>query len=230
VLLVCAADGIAAWLQQQVSAFGYEVSLAHRGADATLLLEVAAPDLILVDLDVPDTDGLVLCAELRARTAAPIIAMHQGCWREDGILALHLGADDYVRLPADPYELEARLEAVLRRRSVPRVPPPPVGPALTFDPARHRVALDGRTIRLSIAEYDILERLANGHTLGVPRQDLEQQVQTALGTVMASLGRKLAVLPPPSPYILHGPQDRFQLRMPDTGATRGAAHLPHRVS
>src|SRR2546427_559419 len=90
---------------------------ADSGAQAKSMVDVAHPDLIILDLMLPDMDGLVLCAELRsqAQSDIPIIVCSGTSRKRDAILALRLGADDFVSKPFDIYDLEARIEAVLRR-------------------------------------------------------------------------------------------------------------------
>jgi DNA-binding response OmpR family regulator len=101
-----------------LTAAGYEVRAVPHGTAALALLqrpEPWRPDLILLDLALPDTHGLVLCADLRARVDVPIIICSATKRRWDRILGFKLGADDFLAKPFDLEELEARVEAILRR-------------------------------------------------------------------------------------------------------------------
>jgi two-component system OmpR family response regulator len=97
---------------------GYQVLRAATGAAARELLAQAPPDLVILDLILPDVDGLVLCASLRAAAPDMPILVSSGTIRKrDAVLALKLGADDFVAKPFDVYELEARVGALLRNRA-----------------------------------------------------------------------------------------------------------------
>ena len=104
--------------------------LAETGADARTLLEQTRPDLVILDLMLPDVDGLVLCSGLKGIADVPIIICSATPQKRDAILGLKLGADDFVAKPFDIYELEARVEAVLRapHTSAPSSPPRPRRP------------------------------------------------------------------------------------------------------
>src|SRR5438094_8858322 len=93
----------------------YRVFLATTGAEAERLLNEVHPDLIILDIMLPDADGLVVCAQLRPRYQIPVILLSASQRQADRVLGLKLGADDYVPKPFDIHELTARVEAVLRR-------------------------------------------------------------------------------------------------------------------
>src|SRR4051794_22054235 len=92
---------------------GYRVRHAATGCEATALLTRTTPDLIVLDLMLPDVDGLVLCSRLKQMAPTPIVICSATAQKRDAILGLKLGADDFIGKPVDIYELEARLEAVL---------------------------------------------------------------------------------------------------------------------
>jgi two-component system, OmpR family, response regulator VicR len=112
---------------------GYEVRRAKTGGEAEDVLEEGWPDLVMLDLMLPDADGLVLCSEIHAKTPAPIIILSATKRQRDRVLSLRLGADDFIAKPFDVHELMARVEAVMRRassaHSAPTSPP-------TFEPSR----------------------------------------------------------------------------------------------
>src|SRR5438552_2455495 len=103
---------------------GYRVWHAIDGADAKSQLGRARPDLILLDLILPDIDGLVLCYTLKALANVPIVICSATMRRRDPILALKLGADDFIHKPFELDDLLARVEAVLRRTPPTAVAPP----------------------------------------------------------------------------------------------------------
>ena len=94
---------------------GYRVSWARQARTARRLLEAVRPDVVILEILLPDDDGLLLCSELHARWPTPIVVLSGTLRRGDRILSLRLGAADFIAKPADPEELLARLEAVLRR-------------------------------------------------------------------------------------------------------------------
>ena len=98
-----------------LGAYGHVVTAAGSGAEARRLVREAPPGLVILDLLLPDADGLVLCGEIRDRSDVPIIVCSGTARDRDRVLALKLGADDFIAKPFEPWEFEARVEAVLRR-------------------------------------------------------------------------------------------------------------------
>lgn len=146
---------------------GYQVSTAENAADARLLLSHFRPELIVLDLMLPDGDGLVLLPALRALTDAPIIICSARQRQLDRVLGLRLGADDFLAKPFDVDELEARVEAVLRRAALPHVKAPTVAQAqiqlgdLLISPSHGSVTLDGAKVHLTPTEFHLLVALAS---------------------------------------------------------------------
>ena len=143
----------------------YRVWHALNGGEARGQLQrpELSPDLVLLDLMLPDIDGLVLCSLLKSVSDVPIIICSASIRRADPVLALKLGADDFVRKPFDVDDLLARAEAVLRRapRHPEPGPPPPrstelrVG-GLVIEPARRRALLGGAPLPLTPTEFRLL--------------------------------------------------------------------------
>jgi two-component system phosphate regulon response regulator PhoB len=142
---------------------GYTVETAASGSDALAALRRAPPDVMILDLMLPDLSGTELCARVRAdqRLAAlPIIMLTAKSEEIDRVVGLELGADDYVTKPFSPRELALRVRAVLRRRA-------PTGEearvlehgALRVDPDSHRASVDGREITLTAKEFQLLVAL-----------------------------------------------------------------------
>jgi phosphate regulon transcriptional regulator PhoB len=141
---------------------GFRCRTATTGSDALREVKAAAPDLVVLDLMLPEVDGLEVCRRLRrdASTAAiPIIMLTAKSDEVDRIVGLEVGADDYVGKPFSPKELVARVRAVLRRSHPNQATPVlTVGP-ITLDAARHAVSLNGQAIVLTPKEFDLLQAL-----------------------------------------------------------------------
>jgi DNA-binding response OmpR family regulator len=175
----------------------YRVWHAIDGQDARGQLERAAPDLILLDLMLPDVDGLVLCSLLKSVADVPIVICTASARRSDPVLALKLGADDFVRKPIEVEDLLARIEAVLRR--VPHRPtgtPPPARQTelrvgeLVVEPARRRAVLGGELMSLTPTEFRLLTVLSAHPEVVLTRDQLAQEVW---GYADASNGRTIDV-------------------------------------
>lgn len=128
-------------------------------------LDRHAPDLILLDLMLPDADGLEICKFLRRKeglSSVPVIMVTAKSDETDKILGLELGADDYITKPFSPKELVARVKAVLRRqRPAEETKRIEVGKLLIIDLERHEVQSEGKTIGLTSTEFKILKLLAS---------------------------------------------------------------------
>ena len=115
VLLIEDEPTIAELLVQVLEEEGYRVTSVATGRTAELILDEIRPDLVMLDLILPDVDGLLLCSQLRAKSSAPIVVLSGSQRHRDRVLALRLGADDFVSKPFDLNELIARVAAILRR-------------------------------------------------------------------------------------------------------------------
>ncbi len=189
-------------LAELLESSGYRVRRAATGAETKTVLQEEVPDLILLDLMLPDADGLVLCADIKSRLPVPIIICSASNQTRDRILGLKLGADDFISKPFDIYELEARVEAVLRRAgSGGGQPAQAAAPAarpteqqrigdLVIDHTRRRVTLGNTPLQLTPTEYRLLRALASRLDDVVTREELAQQVW---GYQDASSGRTIDV-------------------------------------
>src|SRR6266540_6081314 len=121
ILIVEDDESIGRVLVEVLEEENYRVWLASTGEEGERLLNEVHPDLLLLDIMLPDADGLVFCAQLRPRWQVPVILMSASQRLADRVLGLKLGADDFVPKPFDIQELSARIEAVLRR--APQEPP-----------------------------------------------------------------------------------------------------------
>jgi DNA-binding response OmpR family regulator len=196
ILLVEDDPAVALTLSNVLEGTGYVVRRAGTGAEAKSMTDESRPDLIILDLMLPDADGLVLCADLKNRAAAPIIICSASNQTRDRVLGLKLGADDFIGKPFDIDELEARVEAVLRRArpesSAPVSVPAPLQQErvgeLVIDRGRRRVTLGGEPLQLTPTEYRLLCALAGHPNEVLSREDLAQQVW---GYADASIGRAI---------------------------------------
>ena len=139
---------------------GYAVDLAADGEQMRRAIERAAPDVIVMDLMLPGTDGLALTREVRAASNVPILMLSARGEEIDRVVGLEVGADDYLAKPFSPRELLARLRALLRR-SQPAAPAP-AAKSLAFgpfrlDPDAHRLLRNGVEVELSTADFELLK-------------------------------------------------------------------------
>jgi two-component system, OmpR family, KDP operon response regulator KdpE len=150
-------------LSRALSTRGYDVETAADGAQALAQAEVFRADLIVLDLNLPEVDGLEVCRRLREWTAVPILVLSVREDESDKVSALDLGADDYLTKPFGIDELLARVRALLRRAEALTTPSAPrylVGDEVEVDFDRRRVTRDGRDIRLTRTEWALLEAFA----------------------------------------------------------------------
>ena len=136
---------------------GYEVESAYDGLEALKMAKSVRPDLIILDLMMPEMDGLEVCRELRKTSNVPIIMLTAKGDDIDRIVGLEIGADDYMTKPFNPRELVARVKAVLRRTAQ-DAPAQAVLEAggLHLDTASREVTLDGAAVTLRAKEFDLL--------------------------------------------------------------------------
>ena len=156
---------------------GYQVEVAYNGREALDKARQLRPDLIVLDLMLPETSGLEVCRQLRQESDVPIIMLTARDEAEDRVAGLELGADDYVTKPFNPRELAARVKAVLRRTTglgaTQRVLE--VGD-VRIDPDRHEVTVGGRRVDLRPKEFELLSVLARRPGVVFPRERLCQLV------------------------------------------------------
>jgi two-component system response regulator QseB len=155
---------------------GYAVDWVKDGQVAELALESETYDLLLLDLGLPKKDGLQLLRTLRAsQVALPVLIITARDAVADRVAGLDAGADDYLVKPFDLDELSARIRALLRRNAG-RAEPILRHGALSLNPARHEVMLDGVVVRLSAREQSVLLALLERPGLPLSRAQLEQRV------------------------------------------------------
>ncbi len=186
ILLVEDDDSLASMLRDRFSAIGYTVWHAQNAAEAEMAVAETQPDLIILDLMLPDANGLILCANLRETHSAPIIVCSATDRKDDAVLSLKLGAVDFVPKPFSGDELEARVASALRRARGGRAETGPasragkeptllVGP-LAIEQARRRVTLGGHQVHLTPIEYRLLCALARRPNVVVPWTELADEI------------------------------------------------------
>jgi DNA-binding response OmpR family regulator len=168
-------------IQRKFEAAGFRVTKATRGAQGRQLVESEDPDLIILDLALPDDDGTDICRDVRARSRVPIIMLTGRAEETDRIVGLELGADDYVTKPFSLSELVARARAVLRRTEPPREPmkeEPTVldGLGVHVDLRAHEVLVGGEQVSLTPTEYKLLVALMRRQGEVVSAQELLEAV------------------------------------------------------
>ncbi len=165
---------IASYLQRD----GWKVAEAPDGATALRMLDSTRPDLVVLDLMLPEVDGLSVLARLRTTTDVPVIVVTARDSEADRVLGLDLGADDYLVKPFSPRELVARVRSVLRRSrpANPTAPSRIVHGGLVIDGQSREVELDGELVSLTAREFDLLAFLAAAPRQVFSRADLLEQV------------------------------------------------------
>jgi DNA-binding response OmpR family regulator len=156
---------------------GFKTLEAADGNRARELLETDPPDLVVLDVMLPGTDGLELCRWIRSRSRLPVIMLTARGEESDRIVGLELGADDYVTKPFSPRELTARVRTVLRRAETDVVAQESLSyDGLVVDSATREVTRDGNPLRLTAREFDLLWFLASHPRRVFSREHLMRRV------------------------------------------------------
>jgi DNA-binding response OmpR family regulator len=180
ILVVEDDESVAAGVLEGLARAGFQASHVANGAGAVAQVRGSSPDFILLDLGLPDMEGTDVCRAIRALTSTPIIVVSARDEEIDRVLALELGADDYLVKPFGMRELIARIRAVARRTDAGEGQPPVVtarniGP-LSIDHRSRRVLVDGAEIRLTVKEFDLLYYLAEDPGAVCQRSDILRAV------------------------------------------------------
>ncbi|MFE9745614.1 response regulator [Saccharothrix saharensis] len=164
-------------LRINLSARGYSVLTAHDGTEALKAAAEGKPDVVVLDLGLPDVDGTEVIAGLRGWTTVPIIVLSARVDSADKVEALDAGADDYVTKPFGMDELLARLRAAVRRSALAEGEDAVVETAsFTVDLAARKVRRDGAEVHLTPTEWGLLEILARNRGRLVAQKQLLQEV------------------------------------------------------
>ncbi|MEO6326662.1 MAG: response regulator transcription factor [Thermoanaerobaculia bacterium] len=154
----------------------FDVTVAHTGRDGLAAARARTFDLVVLDLMLPEIDGLAVCRAIRAESEVPVLMLTARSTEDDTLAGLGAGADDYVTKPFSPRELVARVRAILRRaRPGSRLQRVLVTRSLRLDPARHEVLVRGEEVRLTRAEFGLLVTFARFPGRTFTRDELVEQ-------------------------------------------------------
>lgn len=178
VLVVDDDPGIVKVVRAYLEQDGFRVLVAHDGKKAMQIARNERPDLVILDLMLPEMDGWDVCRALRKESDVPVIMLTARVEESDKLIGLELGADDYVTKPFSPRELVARVRSVLRR--VQGMPPEPerISRAhIIVDITRHAVTVGDESIDLTPTEFDLLATLMGDPGRAYTRSQLLEQTQ-----------------------------------------------------
>jgi len=169
---------IAAIIKMYLDREGYEVYLAGTGTQALRLARAHRPYLIVLDLMLPELNGLDVCKALRAESDVHIIMLTARSTETDKLKGLEIGADDYVTKPFSPRELAARVRATMRRqeRGIEREPSRLIARELTLDLKAHKAFVSGRPVALTPREFRLLETFMKFPDRTFTREELVERV------------------------------------------------------
>jgi len=156
---------------------GYQVEDAANGRDALSRLSAVNPELVVLDLMLPDIDGFEVCRQIRTKSDVPILMLTARTEDIDKIVGLELGADDYLTKPFNPRELVARVRAILRRYQTGLKPGDIVEVGgLRIDLSRYEVSVDGQPVKLRTKEFTLLATFAQNMGIVLSRERLLEMV------------------------------------------------------
>ena len=198
---------------------GYQVVVAYDGREAMAAFRHEKPNLVILDLMLPELDGFEICKIVRKESDAPIIMLTARIDEDDRVLGLELGADDYVTKPFSPREVVARVKAVLRRVQGDRRKTPIRVGDLELDPESYTVTLRGEPVTLTPTEFELLHTLMDQPGRVFTRLQLLEQLQgyayegyeRTIDAHIKNLRKHLGDSPRNSRYILtvHGVGYKF---------------------
>jgi two-component system, OmpR family, KDP operon response regulator KdpE len=226
ILIVDDEPQIRRFLRTSLGAHGYRVIEAARGQEALTLTTTERPELVLLDLGLPDMEGLEVIHRLREWSTVPIIVVSVRGQEAEKIEALDGGADDYVTKPFGMGELLARIRAALRHRLQADVEEPVFhAGGLTVDLVRRIVTVDGQEVKLTPKEYDLLRVLVAHAGKVITHQQMLREVWGPgsvyethyLRVYIGQLRQKLEPDPAQPRYLLTESGVGYRLRMVDEG-------------
>lgn len=178
ILIVDDDPGIRDVIRFAMEKAGFITSIAEDGAAAVAAFQAHDPDLIVLDIGLPEIDGLDVCRTVRKTSDVPILFLTARDDEIDRVIGLELGGDDYVTKPFSPRELIARTKAILKRSTAPRAKAEDVltWGALTLDAARHHCAFGAHQVALTGSEFALLSALMVSPETVLSRQQLIDSV------------------------------------------------------
>lgn len=191
ILVVDDEERLVSLLKSYLTQEGFCVLTAKNGREALFVARQGKPDLIILDILMPEMDGIEFMRQHRKERETPIILLTAKVEEGDKVLGLGLGADDYVTKPFSPRELTARVRAVMRRMGQ-SLPPAQVlrGGGITLDREEHFVKVDDKSADLTPSEFDLLAVLMSSPGRTFSRLELLDQIQ---GTAFAGYERTIDV-------------------------------------
>ncbi|HBY94379.1 MAG: response regulator [Ardenticatenaceae bacterium] len=222
VLVVDDERSIRCFLRASLTVNGYTVFEATNGREALSTVSANRPDVIILDLGLPDMDGVEVTQRVREWSQVPIIILSVREHEEDKIAALDAGADDYLTKPFGVGELLARIRVALRRVTRPATEPVFTNRNLLVDLGHHLVTMAGSEVQLTPAEYDLLRVLVTQAGKVLTHRQLLRQVWGTgyedeihlLRVNVSNLRRKLEPEPARPQYIITEPGVGYRLRIP----------------
>ncbi|MGB7979228.1 MAG: response regulator [Candidatus Nanopelagicales bacterium] len=219
ILIIEDEPALARALAITLHARGYETEVAVTGAAGLDLVASSHPDLILLDLGLPDLDGMAILAAVRGWSQTPVVVLSARQTSHDKVAALDAGADDYVSKPFAMDELLARIRAATRRTPGAEADPMVVTASFTIDLAAHVVTRDGHPVRLTPTEWRLLEILARNAGRIVTQRDLLHELRGPdldreshyLRVYLAQLRRKLEPDPSRPRHLITDPGIGYRL-------------------
>ncbi len=176
VLLVEDEHSIGNLVRSYLQKDGYRVVWVRSGEEALIELARHAVRIVLLDIGLPGMDGFEVCRKMRARSSVPIVMLTARDEEPDRVAGLEVGADDYVPKPFSPRELVARIKAILRR-SEQNVPDEALAlGTVALKRGAREVTVDGRTVDLTVKEFDLLACLLEHQDIVLSREQLLEQV------------------------------------------------------
>ena len=205
VLIIEDEEKLASLLADYCRHAGFEPTICPRGATGLQHLREQGAEVVLLDLMLPDGDGLDVCKDIRRFSSVPILIISARVDELDRLLGLELGADDYICKPFSPREVIARIKVILRRLQQ----PPDHGSGLQLDADRLSISLAGQTLALTAVEFALMQALADhpGHIRS--RQQLMDRIyddhrivsDRTIDSHVKKLRQKLAERFPGIPFI-----------------------------
>ena len=179
ILIVEDERNIASFVSMYLKKERYSVDIARDGAEALAKFESTKPDLMVLDLMLPDMDGLEICRQIRSSSDVPILMLTARDDEVDKIVGLEVGADDYLTKPFNPRELVARIKTILRRSATTARRPQEAAMEhgnVRIDAGRREVTVKGEQVQLAPKEFDLLWELLDHRGLVLTRDQLLERV------------------------------------------------------
>lgn len=213
---------IAELIEKYLYLEGFKTSLIHDGNCALDAVNELNPDLIILDIMLPGTNGIELCSKIRQYSDVPIIMLTARVEEIDHLIGFDVGADDYVTKPFKPKELMARVKAILKRRRMPSSKPSTFTAGnIIVDPSEYKVLVKNEELKLTINEFSLLKILIASPNKVFSRQDLLAMTQgkyfesyeRSIDSHIKNLRKKLTQADPDSHYIesIYGVGYKFKI-------------------